>query len=665
MPSPPLSRPHVLGIDTGGTYTDAALIERATGRVVRTAKALTTYPDPSEGILGSARALGVPLDSVERVCLATTLATNALVEGLGARVGLVLLGFREDVLARSGLAERLPAGPRAALPGAMGPGGAESAPLDEDAVASAIAAWRGQVDALAICGVFAIRNPDHEVRVREISDTLLGVPVVMSHTISEKLDAITRAATAALNARLLPVVHRFLDALRPALAPLGLGDETPLFLVRGDGCLMTESLSRQRPLETFLSGPAASAMGAAFLAGSERAVVLDIGGTTSDISLLDGGQVLLSREGATVGGYRTHIAGLHGTTLGLGGDSHVRVLPDGSIEVGPRRVVPVSHAVRAHGLSRDAVEERIVWRNDGLPDFLVATESDEAGARGLEAELLAVVREGPIAVEALARRLGLASPILLPLSRLLAHRALLGIAPTPTDFLAAAGETDHVDVAVARTVVYRVAEAADTDDASLIVRVKDEIADRLAANIARTCLERSHPRAVWERGVETVLEPTPKGALLHLRATLDAPVVGLGAPAGRLVPRAAERLGSECLIPAGAEVGGAVGAAAATVRGIVHVVVRAVYGVAGISHYVVHSRLKPEFYEERSSALERGRAIAEQLAREEALAGMAEGADGIAVAVEAEEATARDAGGSVLWLETAIRAVARIAEAAR
>lgn len=658
------ARPHVLGIDTGGTYTDAVLLARSTGRVVATAKALTTYPDPSAGIIASVQALGTPLTTVARVCLSTTLATNALVEGLGARVGLLLLGFSPALFARPEYASQLPDGPRAFLPGQMSAGGSELEPLDDEAVERTLAGWRGRVDAVAVCGIFSIRNPEHELRVAEIAREVLPVPLVASHTISDRLDAIARATTCAFNARLLPVVHRFLDALRPALGPLGMAAETPLFLVRGDGCLMTEELSRRKPLETFLSGPASSAMGAAYLAGAQRAVVLDIGGTTSDIALLANGEVLLSHDGAVVGGLRTHIPGLHGTTLGLGGDSHVRPQPDGTLLVGPRRVVPVSLATRTLGLPLSEVRERRVWLSDGLPDFVVATGAEVPDASRLERALLDAVGSVPISVERLARRLELAAPLLLPLSRLLASRALLPIGPTPTDILAAVGEVTHVDPEAARSVAGRLADAIDLDCGELARRLRAEIGAQLADAIARTCLARSHPSAVWEKGAATALEAPQPGAFLELTARLDAPLVGLGAPAGQLVPRAAGLLGTECLIPPGAEVGGAIGAATAAVRGIVRVTVRAAYGTAGISHYVVHSRLRPEFYEEREPALLRAREIAGALAREEALAGEPAGTDGIAVSFEAEESTARDAGGSQLWLESRIRATARVLDAA-
>jgi N-methylhydantoinase A/oxoprolinase/acetone carboxylase beta subunit len=244
----------------------------------------------------------------------------------------------------------------------------------------------------------------------------------------------------------------------------------------------------------------------------------------------------------------------------------------------------------------------------------------------------------------------------------MAHRALLPIGPTPTDLLAATGEVTHVDAEVARLVARRLAEGLEIGIEELAERLKDEIAARLADAVARTCVERSHPGARWEGGLATVLEPTPPGAFLGLSAHLNSPVVGLGAPAATLIPRAAARLGTECLVPEGAEVGGAVGAAVAAVRGIVHVTVRAAYGVAGISHYVVHSRLKPEYYEEREPALARARILAEKLARAEALAGTPAGTDGIRVSIDAEESAARDAGGSLLWLETTLRATARITD---
>jgi len=651
------SRQCVLGIDAGGTYTDAVLTRADGGRPPRWSKALTTYPDPSGGILESVSALGSDLSHVTRVCLSTTLATNALVEGLGATVGLLLLGFTRHLFETGEYASRLPSGPRDFVAGQMSAAGEELEPLDEAALREVVARRAAEGGAWAVCGIFAVRNPEHELRARQIIGEFSDRPVVCGHLISDKLDAVARAATCALNARLLPGVHSFLAAIRPALGQLGLLETAPIYLVRGDGSLMTEELSRARPLETFFSGPASSAIGAAHLAGVRRAVVVDVGGTTSDVILLADGEVVESPEGALIAGLRTHIPGLHGTTMGLGGDSHLRVEPDASLSIGPRRVVPVSLAVMELGLDRRAVAARVGWGLGGLPDFLRATGPAPPGLTDTERQVVDLVAPGPMSVEEIARRIGLASPTLLPIRRLLACRAVWPIAPTPTDVLAASGRITHLDTASAVAVTKRLASAAGTSLEGLADSVVTAVGRRLAHAVGGTCLARSAHAHIWDRGADVCLLPDtemPEEPFLRLVPLLGPPIVGLGAPAACFVPEAARLLGTDCLVPEGAEVGGAIGAAVARVRRTATVVVRPVYAVEGIAHYGVHGRSRPELFETKESALARARELATEYALEDA------GEPGLQVRLETTESAGRDAGGSRLVVEIAGRAVAHL-----
>ncbi len=654
------SEHRVLGIDAGGTYTDAVLVRSSDQTIQGWSKALTTYPDPSGGILASVSSLGSDLSRVNRVCLSTTLATNALVEGLGASVGLLLLGLNRRLYATGEFSARLPSGPRAFIGGQMSAAGEEIEPLDEEALREAVARLTGEVSAWAVCGVFAVRNPEHEIRAKDIIAEYSDGPVVCGHLISEKLDAVARAATCALNARLLPVVHAFLGSIRPALGQLGLAEGAPIYLVRGDGSLMTEDLSRARPLETFFSGPASSAIGAAHLAGVDRAMVVDVGGTTSDVVMLVDGAVVESPEGALIAGLRTHIPGLHGATMGLGGDSHLRVAPDRSLAIGPRRVVPVSLATVELGLDPSEAEARAAWSVGGLPDYLRATGPAPDGLTETERRIVELSASRPASLEEITRRVGLASPSLLPIRRLLAQRAVWAIGPTPTDVLAAVGRIAHLSGPTARCVAARLASAAGTTPEGLAERVVATVGRRLAHAVGGTCLARSAPTHLWDQGADACLlsdselRETP---FLDLQPTLRAPIVGLGAPAGCFVPEAARLLGTECRTPEGAQVGGAVGAAVARVRRTATVVVRPVYAVEGVAHYGVHGRARPELFEGKEEAIARARLLATEYALMDA------GDPRLQVRVECTEAAGRDAGGSKLVFEVVVRAIAHLPQA--
>jgi N-methylhydantoinase A/oxoprolinase/acetone carboxylase beta subunit len=655
--------PGVLGIDAGGTFTDVVLADPGGDRIIASAKAPTRYSDLSLGIADGVKALGRDLGHVGRVCLSTTLATNTLVEGLGAGVGLVLLGFNAEAARAQDLLSQIPVCPTAFVHGCMDVHGEVSQPLDEEGLRRALAPWRGKVGAVAICGVFAIRNPKHEVLAAEIAAEEGGWPVVCGHELSGELNAVTRAATAVLNARLLPVVRRLLDSVRPALEMHGLPKDTPMYLVRGDGALMTESLARARPLEVFFSGPAASAIGAGHLASVERGVVVDIGGTTSDIILLDEGAPLLSPDGAVVGGLRCHVPGIHGNTLGLGGDSHLRVRPAGGFDLGPGRVEPVSLATERFGLRLEQIQGRISWGVYGLPDFLVTGAPEPEDLLPGERALVQLVAKGPVTVERAAEVLDLPSPSLLPMQRLLAERVILPVGPTPTDVLAAAGEVGHAERRAARHVAGVLCRDLGMTLSELLVALRAAMAERLAYGIGRTCLDHWWPNYRWEGGADLALrdEVGRNDAFLHVNATLAVPVVGVGAPAGAAVPGAAERLGTECHIPQWADVGGAVGAAVARVKRMATVKVKPLFEPSGAVRFALYSRRSREVFLEMEDALSRAEEIATELARED-LAG-AEGNDGEAVEVllDTAEERATDSWGGSLWLGTEVRAVARIA----
>ncbi|MSX92767.1 MAG: hydantoinase/oxoprolinase family protein, partial [Actinobacteria bacterium] len=336
----------LLGIDTGGTYTDAVVFDEHDGTVVATAKSPTTHHDLSIGICGAIDAVleaaGVLAERIELVSLSTTLATNALVEGKGRSVGAVIIGFDGEVLERAGLGEALGDDPAVILVGGHDPHGAEVAPLDLQRLADEVAAIAGAVEAFAVTAQFSVRNPAHELAAADVIRRVTGKPVTLSHHLSARLNGPKRAVTAVLNARLISIIDGLVRTTEAALLDRGI--HAPVMVVRGDGSLVSAGFVRDRPIETILSGPAASLVGAAYLTGLADAVISDIGGTTTDIAVLRGGVPIVSAEGATVGGHRTMVSAVAMHTHGLGGDSHVRHderALGASLRLGPRKVVPV------------------------------------------------------------------------------------------------------------------------------------------------------------------------------------------------------------------------------------------------------------------------------------------------------------------------------------
>lgn len=336
----------LIGIDTGGTYTDAVALDAAAHTVIATAKSLTTKGDLAVGVTQSLVSVlnklpaGLGSKDVAMVSVSTTLATNAVVEGHGSPVAMFLIGFDDGMVERTGLHKAFPAMPVVRIQGGHTHTGAEVARLDLSSLEREALALRDKVSAFAVASAFAVRNPRHELLARDAIHAATGKPVTTSRELTSALDAPRRALTAALNARLISRISLLVAAVKQAMSELGI--VAPLMVVRGDGTLAVADDVATHPIETVLSGPAASMIGAKWLSRIDNFMLSDIGGTTTDVGMLIDGRPRVAEQGAEVGGWRTMVQAIDVRTIGLGGDSHVQVQMNGHLKVGPQRAVPVS-----------------------------------------------------------------------------------------------------------------------------------------------------------------------------------------------------------------------------------------------------------------------------------------------------------------------------------
>ncbi|MCB2030870.1 MAG: hydantoinase/oxoprolinase family protein, partial [Rhodoferax sp.] len=269
--------------------------------------------------------------------VSTTLATNAVVEGHGSPVAIVLVGFDDRMVERTGIAQAFPGLPVIRIDGGHDHNGEVVRALDLQALQQALETVGPSVDAFAVASTFAVRNAAHEQAVREHIVAATGKPVTVSSELSSKLDAPRRALTAALNARLIGRVSTLIDAVHRAMAQWQI--QCPLMIVKGDGTLALAETVARRPIETVLSGPAASLVGAQWLSGLRSFILSDMGGTTTDLGILQDGRPRVSEQGAEVGGWRTMVRAIDVRTIGLGGDSEIHIGANGRLAVGPQRIV--------------------------------------------------------------------------------------------------------------------------------------------------------------------------------------------------------------------------------------------------------------------------------------------------------------------------------------
>ncbi|RJG42990.1 hydantoinase/oxoprolinase family protein [Mesorhizobium sp. DCY119] len=583
MNATPAPSPLFLGIDTGGTYTDAVLWSETGGPrgvVHAKAKSLTTRHDLAVGISGAVDAVLAQASAdpaaIKLVSMSTTLATNALVEGQGGRVALVMIGFSEADLARDGLKMALGTDPVVFCGGGHDVHG-NARPLELGALEEALPELAKSVSGFAVCAYFATRNPAHEIAARDLIREKTGLPVTASHELSAKLGGPRRALTTLLNARLISMIDRLVAATEGFLAARGI--KAPLMVVRGDGALVSAAFARARPIETILSGPAASLVGARHMTGLDNAVVSDIGGTTTDVAVLDNGRPRLDPEGATVGGFRTMVEAVAMRTFGLGGDSEV-ALEDGALNprilLGPRRVVPLALAGMAHGEAvLGQLERQLRAANPGRMDarFAVRTGVPERLAAGLtppEAKLYEGIGPVPLPLDGLLTSNAQNATLNRLVSRGLVH--IVGF--TPSDAAHVLGRQGNWDAKAARLGAELFARKRDGRGQS-IASSPEAIAERVLLTLTRNSAEVILETAFAEDGLDgaaTVAHALVQRAvdahpgIARFTVALDRPVIGLGASAPLHYAGLPPLVGNECVVPEDTDVANALGAVVGQVR---------------------------------------------------------------------------------------------------
>jgi N-methylhydantoinase A len=409
-----------LAIDIGGTFTDATLIDEETGDV-SIAKVLSTPSDPSLGFMAAAERIlgesGVAAADVNFVVHATTVATNAIIEGTIARGGFVTTeGFR-DLLeiarqTRPTLYDTLfektpPLVPRDRAFGVrerLGPGGEVLTPLDEASVRDVAKSLRdAAVESVAVCLLHAYVDPAHEQRVGEIlAEELPGVPVSLSSDVAPEFREYLRASTTVINAAIRPVVERYLENIERRLVEAGITAE--LLVMQSSGGVFGSRAAARKPVFMVESGPAAGVIASANLGqvlGRDDVISFDMGGTTAKVGLIRGGTPSVTKDysvgshasagvgGQSLSGYPVRTPVIDLVEIGAGGGSIAWVDSGGMLRVGPRSASaePGPVCYRQGGTEPTVTDANVVLGRLNPAYFLGGEIAlDVEGARGAIAE---------------------------------------------------------------------------------------------------------------------------------------------------------------------------------------------------------------------------------------------------------------------------------------
>lgn len=556
-----------LGIDTGGTFTDGVLFDPQTRVVVKSTKVLTTHHDLKICISQVLEHL-IPEDPaiISFVSLSTTLATNAIAEGKKKPVALLLLGYDPELVHKFKFHQQFGTEHYFFIQGRHDLNGIEQVPLDQAEVERITAKVQGNVDAFAISSYAGPANSSHEKRAAEIVSELSALPVVQAHHLSSELDSIRRATTASLNASLLSNLQDFLDAVQQMLANHGV--QCPIMVVRGDGSIVKAGFARHRPVEMIHSGPATSAIGGQYLAGIDTALVIDVGGTTTDIALVDRGSVQLQENAATVGSYRTCVKTIKARSFGLGGDSLITFDHWQNLSIGPDRVVPISRFCSQYP---EIKHELLDWLNhhhevrysDELEYWILRREPKQPVEDKTVNAIIELLRNRPQRLWDLEKRVEPIAPILI--RELINLEIIDRTGLTPTDLLHVTGEFFPWDCEVAVLVNEMAARNWCENAAAFIQRVRKAMTHKIVAEIIQFLSEKllsesgfwSHNHLLDRWLYEESLDR--KDPYLGCSIFLKIPIVGIGAPARAFLPPVAETLVTSITFPEHYEVANAVG----------------------------------------------------------------------------------------------------------
>ncbi len=618
---------YLIGVDTGGTYTDAAIIEAHGHRVVARAKAITTKGDLAIGVAEAiTQALaqmpqGLHARDIGLVSVSTTLATNAVVEGHGSAVGMVLIGFDAQMVERTGVGKAFPGMPVECIAGGHDHNGEASAALDVAALEAALQRMADKVDAFAVASTFAVRNAAHEHAARELIVARTGKPVTLSTELSSSLDAPRRALTAALNARLISRVSTLIEAVNRAMAQLRI--RCPLMIVKGDGTLALAESVATRPIETVLSGPAASLVGAQWLSGLHSFILSDMGGTTTDLGVLQDGRPKVSEQGAEVGGWRTMVRAIDVRTIGLGGDSEVHIGAHGKITVGPQRIVPIA---------------LLGARYTELVALLEADLADVDGAGSMHGRFVLLpfgARAGVATAELSARERELLQAVSArpqPLRRLAGSlSAQRAVASLKRKGLVQLGGFTPSDAAHVLGLQHNWSQPAALLAAQLGCRLREmkfptpERTERFAHEVwsetvrlsARAILDTAVGEHLREdKLIHAVCAGDGRLGLARISVKPAVPVVAVGGPVRVFYAEVARRLDCQVVFPENGDVANAVGAATGVVAQTVTVRVDG----DGSGLFTLHSTVGTQQFNDPAAAIAAATALATSAAREAVVA---------------------------------------------
>jgi len=542
-----------LGIDAGGSYTDVVVMDVHTKEIISKMKSKTTHDDMIVGMRDAMNGLILkrkfnPKD-IRYVGLSTTLATNSILENKGGKVGLITIGWTPEKGILMEPAKEF------FVEGGHDVKGKSIAGLNDSALIDAAKELEKVVDNIVLAAKFSCLNDGHERRAKLLLSDKITIPVIAAYELSRDIGMYERANTAILNGMLLPVINDFINGVLSLLSSYGI--DAHVMMMKGDGTMMKIETAKLRPVETIMSGPAASIVGGLALSGCSDGMVIDIGSTSTDVACVRNGMPPVGKKGVTILGKRTHVRTMDAHTIALGGDSHISVDRDGNVELGPLRSVPLATS----SLTYPSLKDRM--RKDDSITYLIPHKDRTRTLTPSETRVLDHIRENaPCRVSDIADAFPVMYTLPTTIDSLIAAGSIIFTSLTPTDLMVVTGRFEMGDREASGIGLDILSRKAGITDEQLILKVMD----RAVMNSGRAILEKvimdETGSAEFGVNAERLINAAvgkDKIGVMDTKLGLNIPIIGLGGPAEAYLTSLRHRLGTEVIIPDDHDIGNAVG----------------------------------------------------------------------------------------------------------
>lgn len=629
-----------IGIDTGGTCTDAVVYEMDSKKILATGKTLTTKSNLETGI--SAALSQLPEEYIKKAegfALSTTLATNACVENKGSRAKLIIIGTTEEMIIRLtdildgyGISDT---GQIIVLDAKAENLFSQPYDPDWDELRRRAPEMFADCDCVGIVQTYPDANGGRfEMTALRILREELTIPLTIAYDITKETDVLRVCASTLLNARLIPLIAEFMGAVHNVMDERGLN--VPLMIVRSDGTLMSEEMARTCPVETLLCGPAASVIGGSELAGAENAILVDMGGTTTDLAIVKDSDPVMASSGIMIGQYKTTIKGLDARAVSLGGDTAVRYR-DRELFLDTVRVIPISTLADKYrnvlpDLRRfiEKKQKHTRWPHE----FYVLQKdiSEKTGYTEHEHRICEALRTKPLITQELVKRIG-GDLYHLGAERLEQEGVIIRSGLTPTDIMVIKGDFKGYDDTAARAMLEYFALNLKCDAETIPDRVYELVTEKMYKSVAAFIMHHQYPEyhEYFSDGhLDKMLDSFYKQACMKQKgdeAKIDTarmelktpmPLVGIGAPIHVFLKKVAELLGTKAVIPEHAEVANALGAIAGRRIARAAVEIEAKYNGYSCTGYTIVTDCRMHMITDLDEAVAFGMKVAEDLIKKRA-----------------------------------------------